>query len=196
MKPTIVSILILLIALTLSAEDREMVLIDGSTRIVPESINPNTGARYWAYQFSPALTAYKFIHHHDEKPIFLAVHTESLWNPPEEGLSTVRKLRYFFRQWSFNYYFLSYTEEMERAVRPDFKEKIKYIEEPTSSNFYSYYGDFHHITTSSNNLVLAGGNITQCACNALRAFLSTIPTECQRSERLCPFGRNLGGKCS
>lgn len=107
----------------------------------------------------------------EEDKLLLVTHASTYWDPEGITHKGITPLINYFNQNRLPYKTL--VSIQEKGIYHSSPVHIAYFPEGTlESSLHPFQGDSHRIVMRGRNVVVAGGNFTICACNAIRSVIA------------------------
>ncbi|MFP5385273.1 MAG: hypothetical protein ACLGHN_04295 [Bacteriovoracia bacterium] len=112
----------------------------------------------------------------EEDKLLLVTHASKYWDT--QGM-TWKGISPLIRYFNENHLPLKTLVSIhEKAIYQNAEDQDSYFPNGTSvESFHPFQGDSHRIVFKGRNVVVAGGNFTICACNALRSVIAHSETK-------------------
>lgn len=112
-----------------------------------------------------------------ENNLLLVVHSSVYWDKDKRTWPATEKLVTLFDEKKFSYRYLAAIDERSNISDQELKLAGKYFPPGvTFSDLFPFQGDSHRIIFKGKNAVIAGGNFTICACEAVRSLIALSVT--------------------
>ena len=112
----------------------------------------------------------------NEDKLLLVTHASKYWDPERVTWKGISPLISYFNHKRLPYKTL--VSIQEKGIFHSSDDKFSYFPGGTlESSLHPFQGDSHRIVFRGRNVIVAGGNFTICACNALRSVIAHSETQ-------------------
>ncbi len=108
----------------------------------------------------------------EQSQLLLVTHNSHYWDNQHQTWSGTEKLVQYFASKNLPYLYMADLQDRSQKLTANYFPKGV-----TADNLYPFQGDSHRIVMRGNDVVIAGGNFTICACQTARAVIALSETK-------------------
>lgn len=103
----------------------------------------------------------------EQSQLLLVTHNSQYWDNHRRTWNGTEELVQYFASKNLPYLYMADLQDRSQKLTPNYFPKGV-----TANNLYPFQGDSHRIVMRGNDVVIAGGNFTICACQTARSIIA------------------------